>query len=291
MLHALLHHKLDESVPVSRRLEDAVTSSVFGTLLLAGAGEQITVWLNTAIGAAQSPQPITGALKAFWFWPRLALAEPDIVLQFDDRIVIVEAKVASDRHDLMMDREVEAEDWTSVSNQLCRQWLCATASDPGPGCPRDLAAALRSLPKTLVFLVDERRLQRARPEFDETLKQLPADADLRLLTWQSLHRNLVRSDSADAGSFWQGSLIEYLERAGLAGFVGFRQMGLPTPAAIGAIVQRHWNGSPRTKGAWRDFPAVHGALSVSTLLRWTTDGGARSLPALPTTVLSKESSR
>lgn len=291
MLHALLHHKLDESVPVSRRLEDAVTSSVFGTLLLAGAGEQITVWLNTVTCGAQSPQPITGALKAFWFWPRLALAEPDIVLQFDDRIVIVEAKVASDRHDLMMDREVEAEDWTSVSNQLCRQWLCATASDPGPGCPRDLAAALRALPKTLVFLVDERRLQRARPEFDETLKQLPADADLRLLTWQSLHRDLVRHDSADAGSFWQGALIEYLERAGLAGFVGFRQMPLPTPAAINAIVQRSWNDSARTKGPWREFPTVHGAFCVSMLLKWTTRGSARSLPALTTTALSKESSR
>lgn len=287
MLHAILHHKLDESVPVSRRLEDAVTSSVFGTLLFAGAGEQITAWINTATGAAQSPPSITGALRAFWFWPRLALAEPDIVLRFDDRIVIVEAKVASDRHDLMMDRELETEDWTSVSNQLCRQWLCAAAPEPGPGCPPDLAAALRSLPKTLVFLVDERRLHRARPEFDETLKQLPADADLRLLTWQLLHRDLVRHDSADAGSFWRGSLIEYLERAGLAGFVGFRQVPLPTLAAIDAIVQRRWNGSARTRGSWREFPAVHGA---STLLRWTTRGGARSLPALTTTALSKESS-
>lgn len=290
MLHALLHHKLDESVSVSRRHEDAVTSSVFGTLLLANAGEQISAWLNTATSAAQLPQPITGTLKAFWFWPRLALAEPDIVLLFDDRVVIVEAKVASDRHDLVMERETDADDWTSVSNQLCRQWLCATAADPGPGCPRDLAVALRSLPKTLVFLVDERRLHRARPEFDETLTLLPSAADLRLLTWQSLHRDLVRSHGADASSFWRGSLIEYLQRAGLASFVGFRRTPLPTSTAVETIRQRCWRTFARRTGSWREFPVMHDVASTSSLLRWSTRQHASTSCASPPSAISKESS-
>ena len=32
MLHAVLHHKLDETTPEPQRLEDALTSTVFGTL-------------------------------------------------------------------------------------------------------------------------------------------------------------------------------------------------------------------------------------------------------------------
>ena len=32
MLHAVLHHKLDETTPEPQRLEDAITSTVFGTL-------------------------------------------------------------------------------------------------------------------------------------------------------------------------------------------------------------------------------------------------------------------
>ena len=37
MLHAVLHHKLDETTPEPQRLEDALTSTVFGTLVMTDA--------------------------------------------------------------------------------------------------------------------------------------------------------------------------------------------------------------------------------------------------------------
>lgn len=273
MLHALLHHKLDESIPVSRRLEDAVTSSVFGTLLLAGAERELAAWLSDATGPNTADAGIRGPLSNAWFWPRLALAEPDVVLQFENRVVIVEAKVASDRHDLNSDRDADPEDWTSISNQIERQWRCATAANPGPACPVELAAAFRSSPPTVVFLVDERRLHRARPEFEETMNLLPQGADLRLLTWQSLHRQLVRAAQESGRSFWRTSLIEYLERAGLAGFVGFRPAQLPTADAADAIQRLRWAPPRRVGASWREMASLGPTESRCSLLNWSIRGG------------------
>lgn len=269
MLHALLHNKLDESIPVSRRLEDAVTSSVFGALLMSNADHELRTWFDMATGPQADAASIDGNVVNAWFWPRLALAEPDLVIQFEDRVVVIEAKVGSDRHDLFTEREVDPEDWTTISNQLVRQWRCATALNPGPACPLDLASALRTLPVTLIFLVDERRLHRARLEFDDTIWQLPTDADIRLLTWQSLHRDLVRSASATNPSFSRDTLIAYLERAGLAGFVGFRGMSLPALKAAEAFDRLRWALPTRTGPSWvgMTFP-TRSDIATFERLRW-----------------------
>ena len=45
MLHAVLHGKLDESVPEPARLEDALTSTVFGALVWTGSWDLLAGWL------------------------------------------------------------------------------------------------------------------------------------------------------------------------------------------------------------------------------------------------------
>ena len=45
MLHALLHGKLDPTVAEPERLEDALTSTVFGTLAIVEAWDLIEDWL------------------------------------------------------------------------------------------------------------------------------------------------------------------------------------------------------------------------------------------------------
>ena len=60
MLHALLRGKLDERVPEPQRIEDALTSTVFGTLLLAGSADMLASWLCesrtlTAVASRSGP--------------------------------------------------------------------------------------------------------------------------------------------------------------------------------------------------------------------------------------------
>jgi hypothetical protein len=96
MLHALLRRKIDESIPEPQQIEDALTSTVFGTLALVGAWKTLATWLDVK----WSPRDSAPAITDCWFWPRLAFAEPDVVLRFGDTLVVVEAKYRSGRHDL-----------------------------------------------------------------------------------------------------------------------------------------------------------------------------------------------
>lgn len=274
MLHALLHNKLDESA--FRRREDVVTSSVFGTLLCAGAGEELAAWINQAKSSLAGAAAIQGRLKRVWFWPRLTHAEPDVVLQFENRVVIVEAKVAADRHDLHIDHEADPEDSTTITDQLCRQWHDATAPNPGPMCPSDLAAAFRSTPPVLIFLIDERRLHRATLQFDETVVRLPA-ADIRLLTWQTLYRLLIRTADGHDQTFWRSMLVEYLEYTALAGYVGFQRVALPTHQTVQSLRQVEWTSAAFIGERWKRLSSMYTGHSASQLMKWAIDSGAKEI--------------
>ncbi|MCH8912851.1 MAG: hypothetical protein IIA33_04715, partial [Planctomycetes bacterium] len=100
MLHALLHHKLDETTPEPQRLEDALTSTVFGTLVMVEAADVLAAWLSRARRIDASRTPVEGPLNGVWFWPQLALAEPDVIIQLGDRLFVVEVKLQSGKADL-----------------------------------------------------------------------------------------------------------------------------------------------------------------------------------------------
>jgi len=98
MLHALLHRKLDELVPEPQRREDALTSAAFGTLVLVNAWDMLARWLGVSDEQPASTADLWNS--DCWFWPRLAFAEPDVVLRLRDVLVVVEAKYQSGRNDL-----------------------------------------------------------------------------------------------------------------------------------------------------------------------------------------------
>lgn len=93
-MHALLHGKLAESNPEPQRLEDALTSTVFGAIFWAEDWKLLERWLGIP-----SPSSQRVPIIEYWFWPRLALAEPDVVFRLGNVLVVVEAKYRSDRHD------------------------------------------------------------------------------------------------------------------------------------------------------------------------------------------------
>ncbi|MCH8851371.1 MAG: hypothetical protein IID41_01825 [Planctomycetes bacterium] len=232
MLHALLHHKLDETTPEPQRLEDALTSTVFGTMVMVEAADVLAAWLSRARRIDDSRTPVEGPLNGVWFWPQLALAEPDVIIQLGDRLFVIEAKLQSGKADL----QGGMEDPGHIADQLQREWVSLGPDYASRArCDRDLSEAIASCAHTLVYVVDGRRLRRATREFTESARLLSADADLRLLTWQSLHEHLARQSSARCR--WRDLLSQYLQDRGLHGFDGFADQRRKRPFNPRRLVQ------------------------------------------------------
>jgi hypothetical protein len=274
VLHALLHRKLDPAIPEPKRLEDVVTSTVFGTLLLAGADTTLAAWFVTATAGA-SPEPVTGPLRGCWFWPRMTHAEPDVVLAMGANLIIVEAKVRSGRNDLAAgDVEVNAEDvdagqGADLLDQIGRQWDSLRCAPETPGLPSDLRAAARGATPCLFYLVDARRLAKASRHIDESRALLPHGADVRILTWQSLHRILHRMVTTGTAPRWASDLAAYLEYENLAGYVGFSHLNI---SAI-ASAARGLHELTLVRGAqlirWQGFCQPLPVAAASALCVWS----------------------
>lgn len=254
MLHALLHGKLSESIPEPDRLEDALTSSVFGTLVLVEAVEVVWEWLRQARDLSGDPVPDdhVGSGWDCWFWPHLAYAEPDLALRIGDRLFLVEAKYKSGRHDAVSG---EAEDERALSDQLHRQHASielVRKTEVHVGTSK-LEAAIKRCHPTLVYLVDQRRARSARREFRESAAAIP-DADLRFLTWQRLYVVLC---SSGPGERWRRDLLRYLDACGLDAFVGFTFRR--DPAAHPRQFIRAWRSAGSGTGLVRSVRSIVGS--------------------------------
>lgn len=224
MLHAVLHHKLDETTPEPQRLEDALTSTVFGTLVMTDACGVLTAWLSRAKRVDGTREQVQAqSIDGIWFWPRLALAEPDLVLQLGDQLFIIEAKYHAGRHDLAGIDGDATDGEPPVTDQLHRQWLSISNRETDhAGYPDDLRRAIATCRKTLIYVVDGRRSRRAWRQFRESIDHLPYDADCRLLTWQSLHEVIASTELPPKSPRWHALLCDYLQHLGLEGFIGMR---------------------------------------------------------------------
>ena len=237
MLHAILHGKIDESMPEPQRREDALTSSVFGTLVLVEAREALSTWLDaaTSVAGEATATPCGAGSMECWFWPRLRFAEPDVLLRLGNRLFVVEAKLASGRHDLVL-----GEDEERIADQLVRQWQSLQPDlDAVHGYAPAIRRAIHECDITLVYLFNSRRARTARAEARESLQRLPANADLKLLTWQQLYRNLL-----DLPHRWARELCHYLELTGLAAFAGFRR-AVTDPVSFAPLTL--WRAGSRTR--------------------------------------------
>jgi hypothetical protein len=218
MLYAELHGKLNPAAPYQERREDILTSTIFGTLLVADARPLLEDWLSRARNLRGGASPIPDKLDPlqYWFWPRLREAEPDLLLRLGDVLFIIEAKYLSGKSSSSTPDE-------EGGAQLLREWSsCAPDSTSLDSYPPLLRAAISSCRRCLLYLVRVDRLRTARREVAQTLALVP-EAEIYLLTWQDLHaaiRDRLRTGAAGEWP-WYRDLLELLERRGLASFSGF----------------------------------------------------------------------
>ena len=260
MLHALLHRKLDESVPEPQRLEDALTSTVFGTLIWVDAWNTLARWLQPA---SATEGGLTAADCACWFWPRLAFAEPDVVLRLGNVLVVVEAKYRSGRHDRMV---VNAEAELTLCDQLELQHRCMiTPRDRRRPYSEPLERAIRECTFIQAFIVDRSRIRSATRELAQSRLLLP-NATVNLVTWQDLFRLLNRPPTESAR--WSTDLLSYLQMIGLDTFAGISLPSAPS-VTLGSIPR--WRAQSARSGL-RHAVAPLREQSLESLSRWHAGG-------------------
>ena len=245
MLHAELRGK---AAPEDQHAEDALTSTVFGTLFTAGdaALPILHAWLGHARPADAAtpawPAGLAGPLD-YWFWPRLREAEPDVVIAAGTTLVVVEAKFHSGKSG---SAAVPARDADSAgaasgapapSDQLLREWRSILSSRDA----RDRAAPSRasadavasiddaiagSEQRVLVYLVKRSHAVKAAHELAASLAAAGAASPrpaLYLLHWEHLDEVLTAaaSDASRPAPRWQRELRAYLRHRRIAAFRGF----------------------------------------------------------------------
>ncbi len=271
MLHALLHRKLDEFKLRPERFEDALTSTVFGAIFWAEDWKLLEKWLGIPPSSSQRTPIIE-----YWFWPRLAEAEPDVVFRLGNVLVVVEAKYRSDRHDLAL----KSEEDESVGDQLVRQYRSiALPVSQRKQYAEAIECAIRDCQLIQLYVVDERRQGRARKEIEdsnqrieESTKRLHRTTTLSLVTWQSLSRVLNVIGAANQG--WRSDLVEYLRYCGLDTFCGFSRWHLPEAELIHILGWSMRTGCPQIR-----FQSAFKPESVqpAMVLRWNPAGDAAEL--------------
>ena len=236
MLYAELHGKLDLNAPDLERCEDILTSTVFGTMLVAGAVDLLTAWLNSAKCLGPDDRLLLHGpcldLRVdepeYWFWPSLSEGQPDIMLRLGFDLLVVEAKFGSTKSQHkrnMSDVEGETE---SAPDQLLRQWRSLQPNASRfKWYPPEIRLAIETTSQRLIYLVSARREASALRELiesrDKIRQEAGHDVSMWLLTWQDLYRVLLDRNIERGEARWIGELAAFLDRRHLAAFLGFPQ--------------------------------------------------------------------
>ncbi len=236
MLHAELRGK---AAPEDQYSEDALTSTVFGTLFTAGdAGQAILqAWLSRARRAdpATPAWALPGGHLAYWFWPRLREAEPDVVLEVGAGLVVVEAKFHSGKSGgaasppTADDPTFASTSAATRSDQLLREWRSVlpdrveASSSRGSAVTSIQDAIARCEQRALVYLVKRSQAVKAERELAASLAAAGATSPrpaFYLLHWEHLDE-VLSTAAATSVPRWQQELRAYLRHRGIAAFRGF----------------------------------------------------------------------
>lgn len=264
MQFAELHHKLDEDADRLDRREDILTCTVFGTLIVGGRTDVLRRWLGRAVrldGERLDLSP-SGELGGYWFWPRLGGCEPDLLLLFDDLLLVIEAKYGASKGgagDHADDGEEETED---PRDQLVREWRATAPGVDTSRLPDDLADAIAGSRRRLIYLVRRQRRAHAKKELRDSVElagELDVERCFYLLTWQELHREMMldQRGTLEPPPGWFGDLVRLLERRDLGTFTGIY-------SDLWSNWQTAWQASSvlRLRGGL-DIPSTFRGLSVT----------------------------
>jgi len=252
MTIAEIHGKLSPHRPngCNDRMEDLLTSDVFGTMKYAGWECGFMDWLRSALNArepstAQSLIPPNEAIERihYRFWPRLDNnREPDLILGIeltdgDLFLVMIEVKYFSGTSD--SDNEANKERPEDTGNQLAAQvngfpkkFLVQGKDCPVQGCCH-------------IFITTH--FSRPDENYDKAKQHIANDIPMFWVSWHTLPDFLRRHEHVDVGKQEMiKDLLTLLERKGLIPFKGISP--IPQEDYAKYMGQRFWKAKKR--GWW-----------------------------------------
>lgn len=197
MLMAQLRGKLATDVWLGS--EDLLTSAVFGTLK--NLPTSITAELLSRAHPLEGSTPLVLSGPLSWhFWPWWDVCEPDVVVEDEENLCIIEAKLYS-----------EFGEDTTTGSQLRREWTDGFRRAQRVGKQLWLVALTNhaSLPEEAI----RRQLARAGSESSRVC----------WLSWFEIGR-FLDGLGEELASGWREDLLELLSRMGLAPFDGFGEI-------------------------------------------------------------------
>jgi hypothetical protein len=172
---------------------------------------------RAAVGHQLQLNLVVSDSQAYWFWPRLAGAEPDLVVRIGSLLVIIEAKYHSGKSGKGSSATATGGDeGHDGKDQLVREWRACSPEAARSSYPEALCGAIGSCDRVLIYLVQRRRQARERQAVEQSLKQEPG-ARMYILTWEDLDEVLA----TQGGAPWMAELRMYLHRRRLTAFRGF----------------------------------------------------------------------
>lgn len=176
--------------------EDLLTSAVFGTLKNLGPAIAVDL-LSLAQPLAGSAPPMLTPPLDWQFWPRWETCEPDVVIEDERNLCVIEAKLYS-----------EFGEDVGAGTQLRREWIDGIRRSQETGKELWLVTLTNhgSIPDEAI----QRQLARGAANLSH----------VSWLSWLEIGR-FVRGLKGERLTGWREDLLELLTRMGLAPFDGF----------------------------------------------------------------------
>lgn len=226
MLSAELHGKLGDGTNARDRMEDVLTSNVFGLLRCVAPSELLVPWLSRSRPAvATSPALIGEGINeaSIHFWPRLHRRELDVLVLLRSsrgtHVVGVECKYESGKSGASVDTAGNALASDAQTGDQLADYMNALAADAVYPRPYNLETVHR---RSLIYLTAHASMPRSELETSLRLRRANALVELYWLPWRELSPLLPREARGPGLPLLLADLRRVLERRGLSTFTGWQ---------------------------------------------------------------------
>ncbi|MFB1485270.1 hypothetical protein [Corallococcus sp. RDP092CA] len=222
MFAAELHGKLGDGTNARDRMEDVLTSNVFGLLRCLESPALLVDWLKRSRPAVAGTRPLVEDpvhSADLHFWPRVRARELDVLVLLRGplglHVIGVECKYESGKSN---GPEDDTSDTAGSSDQL-GYYMDALGADALPSRPYRPEEVHR---RSLVYLTAHAAMPRDELEVSLRKRRERSAIGLHWLAWRELAPHLPQGIRSGGTSRLLAELRQVLERRGLATFTGWR---------------------------------------------------------------------
>lgn len=210
----MIHSELKGKLPEIRDKEDALTSNVFGLIGLLPSFVLVKI-LNKAVNTEDKSFLIdeNEIIKELELWKRYEYGEPDIFIETNECIGIIEAKYKSPKSGSASEDTNSKEIKNKEMDQLAKYWKCIEKS------PKE---------KFIIFLTNDSSI----PYNDIKISELASESKAKIywLNWTTVHYELLNLKDKDDKKLNPTErkiielLIKYLNYKGFVRFMGWTKL-------------------------------------------------------------------